>query len=314
MPTEHACTPLILEIKGNSLDDGPGIRTVVFFKGCPLSCAWCHNPESKLPVQELSYDPKLCIGCDTCIHYCPEKAISWQNPDFIDRDTCTLCRQCADECPSGALSVVGRRLTVAQLVDAIVPDLPFFRTSGGGVTLSGGEPAMYMRFSGALADALKRRGIHVLFETCGYFRLEGFMELLYPHVDTIYYDIKFYDTDLHTQYCGAGNRLILENFRYLHDRTGKDGKTLLPRVPLVPGVTATDANLAAIAGFLKEEELTRVQLMPYNPLWPEKERKIGRPTFFAEETGNASFMSKNDMDHCEKIFSTMNITPLREAP
>lgn len=314
MPAEHSKSPLILEIKGNSLDDGPGIRTVVFFKGCPLSCTWCHNPESRLPVQELSYDPKLCISCDTCVDACPEKAISRKNPYFIERQACTLCWQCVEECPSGALSVVGRRMTVEEVVDAIVPDLPFFKTSGGGVTLSGGEPAMYMRFTGELAVQLQRRGIHVLLETCGYFRLEGFMELLYPHLDTIYYDIKLYDAHLHAQYCGVDNRVILENFRYLHDRTMKDSITLLPRIPLVPGITATDTNLGAIAEFLKEEDVTRVQLLPFNPLWPEKELKVGRPTDFGAETQQASFMPAEEIERCEEIFSSMNITPVREAP
>ena len=314
MNAEHSNWPLILEIKGNSLDDGPGIRTVVFFKGCPLSCAWCHNPESRLPVQELSYDPKLCIGCDTCIDTCPEKAISRKNPYFVDRQACTLCRQCVQECPSGALSVVGRRMSAEEVVDAILPDQPFFATSGGGVTLSGGEPAMYMGFTGELAGQLHNHGIHVLLETCGYFRLDGFMELLYPHLDTIYYDIKLYHARLHAQYCGVDNRVILENFRYLHHRTGRDGIILLPRVPLVPGITATEENLRAIAQFLKEEDVPRVQLLPFNPLWPEKELKVGRPSDFGEETQHASFMPPEEIERCEEIFSSMNITPVREAP
>lgn len=310
----HPNSPLILEIKGNALDDGPGIRTVVFFKGCPLSCAWCQNPEGRLPVQELSYEPKLCIECDTCVNTCPEKAISRKNLHFVDRGACTLCQQCFEECPSGALSAVGRPMTVEQVMDAILPDQPFFNTSGGGVTLSGGEPAMHMRFTGELAEQLHRHDIPVLLETCGYFRLDSFMERVYPHLDTIYYDIKLYDSDRHAHYCGVDNRMILENFRCLHDRTGKDGITLLPRVPLVPGITATEENLRAIAGFLKEANAPRVQLLPFNPLWPEKELKVGRPTAFGEETQRASFMAAEEIQRCEEIFSSMNITPVREAP
>ena len=305
--------PLILEIKGNALDDGPGIRTVVFFKGCPLSCVWCHNPEGMLPVQELSHDPKLCIKCDTCVNTCPEQAVSRENLHFVDRRACTRCGQCVEACPSGALSVVGRPMTVEQVVDAILPDRPFFNTSGGGVTLSGGEPAMHMRFTGELAEQLHRHGIPVLLETCGYFRLDSFMERVYPHLDTIYYDIKLYDSDRHAHYCGVDNRMILENFRYLHDRTGKDAITLLPRVPLVPGITAIEENLRAIAGFLKEANAPRVQLLPFNPLWPEKELKVGRPTAFGGATQRASFMAAEEIQRCEEIFSRMNITPVKEA-
>lgn len=305
--------PLILEIKGNALDDGPGIRTVVFFKGCPLSCVWCHNPEGMLPVQELSHDPKLCIKCDTCVNTCPEQAVSRENLHFVDRRACTYCGQCAAACPSGALSLVGRPMTVEQVVDAILPDKPFFNTSGGGVTLSGGEPAMFMRFTGQLAEQLRRHGIPVLLETCGYFRLEAFMERVYPHTDTIYYDLKLYDSNRHAHYCGVDNRVILENFRYLHDRSRKDGSTLLPRVPLVPGITATEENLRAIAGFLKAQGAPRVQLLPFNPLWSEKELKVGRPTAFGEATQHASFMATEKIQRCEEIFSGMNITPVREA-
>lgn len=187
--------PLILEIKGNSLDDGPGIRTVIFFKGCPLSCTWCHNPESKSAGFEISFDARQCIGCNTCIDTCPEDALSRDDPYFIDRDKCDLCFKCVDNCPANALTRVGRWMGPDEILAAVTKDKPFFDTSGGGVTLSGGEPIMYMEFVSDLLKALKKEGIHILLETCGHFNFERFEDLIYPYVDTIYYDIKLYNAD-----------------------------------------------------------------------------------------------------------------------
>ena len=306
--------PLINEIKGNALDDGPGIRTVVFFKGCPLSCAWCHNPESRRPGYELSFDPEVCIGCGTCAQTCPEQAVFFENPLFIDRTACTYCFQCVETCPSGALSAVGRAMTAADVLDAVLPDEVFFRASGGGVTLSGGEPTFYMSFAGELAAALKARGIRVLLETCGHFRLDAFMEQLYPHLDAIYFDLKLHDPARHKHYCGVDNQIIFENFRFLQGRASADGLVLLPRVPLVPAITDTADNLGALSEFLVQQGASRVQLLPYNPLWPEKESKLGRPTRFGEKFRQAGFMPQKEVERCESIFRHCNILPVREAP
>jgi len=205
--------PLILEIKGNALDDGPGIRSVVFFKGCPLSCLWCHNPESKRMGMEIGFEAKTCVGCDTCINLCPENALSRENPFFIDRDACTLCFECVDACPSGALTRIGTYMSVEAIAEQVLRDKPFYDTSGGGVTLSGGEPTLVTGFAGELAARLKASGIHTLIETCGLFDLARFDESLYPYLDLIYFDIKLMDAALHAHYCGVANETILYNFR-----------------------------------------------------------------------------------------------------
>ncbi|MFW6113673.1 MAG: glycyl-radical enzyme activating protein, partial [Actinomycetota bacterium] len=205
--------PLILDIKGNSLDDGPGIRTVIFFKGCPLSCVWCHNPESKRTGPEISFDAGECIGCDSCIGVCERGALSRSNPVFIDRDKCDLCMRCVDECPAQALSSVGRSMMVEGIVEEVEKDLPFFKTSGGGVTLSGGEPTLFMDFASRLLRLLKSLSVHTLVETCGYFDYLDFKTSLYPYLDLIYYDLKLYDPEEHRKYCGVPNKKILENFR-----------------------------------------------------------------------------------------------------
>ncbi len=302
--TKH---PLILEIKGNSLDDGPGIRTVVFFKGCPLSCRWCHNPESKSSDAELSHDPGECIACGACIDTCPEGAISRNNRWFIDREKCTLCGECVEACPSGALSMVGKTMSVEAVVQEIEKDIPFFETSGGGVTLSGGEPALFMEFTAGLARSLKEKRIHVLLETCGLFNYDRFTELLYPYLDVIYYDIKIMDPVEHKKQCGTDNNRILENFTLLNHRYREEGVEILPRIPLIPDITDTDTNLSAIAEFLASRNVKKAGLMEYNPLWGVKCEKIGAENPLGKEKKQQQWMERGQVERCRKIFSKAGI-------
>jgi pyruvate formate lyase activating enzyme len=293
--------PLIFEIKGNSLDDGPGIRTVIFFKGCPLSCLWCHNPEGMRPGVELSFDQRECIGCGTCIETCSLQALSGKNKFYVDRQKCNLCFRCVETCPSGALERVGWEMTKAAIVDQVLKDKPFFVTSGGGVTLSGGEPTLAMDFLSGFLQDLKTNGLHCLLETCGLFDPERFKKLIYPHLDAIYFDLKFFDEDLHKQFCGVSNTNILVNFANLLTLAREDGKVLLPRIPLVPSITDTDANLRKIAAFLQSLQVTKTVLLAYNPLWPEKSAKLGY-----DSTGISQplkeWLPKEKIHHCEDIF------------
>lgn len=296
--------PLIFEIKGNSLDDGPGIRSVIFFKGCPLSCVWCHNPEGMRTGVEIAFDARECIGCDTCLRTCTANALSRSNPAFIDRTRCTLCLLCADACPSGALSRVGRELTLDAILAQVLKDKPFYDTSGGGVTFSGGEPTLHMDFLAELLQALRPHGIHCLLETCGHFHRERFMQAIYPYLDAVYMDIKILDPAAHRRYCGRDNATILENFVHIHAQAVRDGKTCLPRVPLVPGITDTPENLGAIAAFLKAQGVHQARLLPYNPLWPEKSAKLGvTPT----ETNSQHWMPAEHLDHCAAIFRDQGV-------
>jgi len=299
--------PLILEIKGNSLDDGPGIRTVIFFKGCPLSCTWCHNPESKSAAVEISFDGRQCIGCNTCIELCPEDALSRDDPYFIDRDRCDLCFKCVDNCPSNALAMVGRQTGPDEILAAVKKDKPFYDTSGGGVTLSGGEPTMYMEFVSGLLKALKKEGIHILLETCGYFNFERFKDLIYPYVDTIYYDIKLYDADEHKLYCGVPNEVILENFIRLHALSMDGGAGVLARIPLIPHITDTRTNMEAIANFLQRHHVTRADLLAYNPLWHEKSYKIGVDNPYSKNEAMTKWMPQEKIHECEEIFRAAGI-------
>jgi len=302
-------TPLILDLKGNSLDDGPGIRTVVFFKGCPLSCVWCHNPESKKAAPEISYAKSECVGCNTCNEICPENALDRKNPYFIDRVKCTLCAACAEDCPSGALSMVGTPMSIQEIISAVAKDKPFYKNSGGGVTLSGGEPTLYMDFLSDLLQCLKKDGIHTLIETCGLFEFESFEKKVLPYIDTIYYDIKIIDPETHQQFCGVKNDRILKNFSNLHtlSASAENSFELLARTPLIPDITATEENLTQIADFLKARGVHQTRLLAYNPLWHEKNEKIGTHNSFENDQTMTSWIPNEKIEIYRSIFTNEGI-------
>lgn len=302
--------PLTLEIKGNSLDDGPGIRSVVFFKGCPLSCSWCHNPESKKREVEVSFDPEACVGSHTCFDACHKSALSLENPLFIDRDACDSCFECVDQCPSGALEQVGHEMKVSEIVRTVLKDKPFFDSSNGGVTFSGGEPTLNMEFLSESAKALKEKDVHVLIETSGQFNYDKFIALVYPHVDLIYFDIKLMDKTLHRKYCGPSNTTILQNFKKLQQQYLAGGVKILPRTPLVPNITDTPENLFAIASLYKEQCVTTTQLLAYHPMWQNKNIKIGIQTLSDQNSSLHKWMSNERVKECEKIFTDMGIQVL----
>ncbi len=296
--------PLIFEIKGNSLDDGPGIRTVIFMKGCPLSCVWCHNPEGMRPGPEHSYDSKECIGCLACLNICSSQAIINEDGNLrTDRSKCSECHTCVSVCPTGALEIVGKELSIEWIVSEVMKDRPFFETSGGGVTLSGGEPSMFMDFCSSLLQEFKKLRINTLLETCGLFDMDRFLEKMLPFLDMIYFDIKLFDSSEHKKYCGVSNDKIIENFRTL---SFMKPEHILPRVPLVPGITDTDSNLNAIAGFLLSCKVSRIKLLPYNPLWPDKLMKFSAQNRHIPEMMK-QFMKPEHVRSCIELFTKQGI-------
>lgn len=266
--------PLIVDIKRHSLEDGPGIRSVVFFKGCPLRCIFCHNPEAQEPGPEILFSPQACISCRACAEVCPTKAVTLGRAERIDRKRCCRCGRCVQACPGSGLRQVGISYPVAELAELLLRDRAFYRHSQGGITLSGGECALYPDYVEALLKRLRPVGVHVVLETSGFFPYETFCRQILPFVDMIYYDLKIADAEAHMRYTGQPNRRILENFRRL---VRENRVEVLPRIPLVPGVTATPENLTAIATFLREEGIRDAALLPYNPLGMEKFQTLGRP-------------------------------------
>ncbi|MBT3487936.1 MAG: glycyl-radical enzyme activating protein [Desulfobacula sp.] len=304
---DHSALPLILEIKANSLDDGPGIRSVVFFKGCPLSCAWCHNPESKISTPEISHDQNACVGCNTCMDICQKKAISSENQFFIDRNICDLCFECVDVCPSNALEQVGIKMQILQIVDKILKYKPFFETSGGGVTLSGGEPTLNMQFLSKLLITIKAKGIHTLIETCGLFNFDRFKSLIYPYTDIIYFDLKIWKTSDHKRFCGIGNELILNNFKALQALCLNSGVTLVPRIPLIPGITDTNENITKISKFLKSLYVEKAVLIPYHSFWKEKIKKLGIENSDLETKDMPAWVEPDQINACKDIMQDAGI-------
>ncbi len=265
-------TGIVFDIQRFSIHDGPGIRTTVFFKGCPLRCAWCHNPEGISPQPRLSFVETLCIGCRACVEACQHGVHRFEGGrHLLDRDACRACGACVEACPPRALELAGREVSASDVLSVVVRDRPFCEESGGGMTLSGGEPAMQPDFAVALLRAAKEEALHCCVETCGHCRWEH-LERMAPHVDVFLYDYKETDPERHRRSTGVDNALILENLRQL-DRAGA---RIVLRCPIVPGLNDRDdhfAGIARVAGGL--ENLLWVDLLPYHRLGLGKRERFG---------------------------------------
>ena len=260
---------LITDIQRFSLNDGPGIRTTVFFKGCNMRCAWCHNPETLSTDQDLMFYPHRCIGCGKCFSACPVGAHKVENGvHVIDRTVCQKCGKCAAVCYAEALVMSGREMTVDEIMSEIRQDKAYYEASGGGVTLSGGEVLCHSDFAASLARACHAEGISVAIETNLSLPYERALPLL-REVDVLMADLKLFDGEAHQKYTGLSNKTILENLARITDIP------MIVRTPLIPNVTATAENLRAIATFLSgKENLIYYQLLNFNPLGDVKYQSL----------------------------------------
>ncbi|MDR2658095.1 MAG: glycyl-radical enzyme activating protein [Oscillospiraceae bacterium] len=267
----------IFDIQRFSIYDGPGIRTTVFLKGCPLSCIWCHNPESKSANPQIAYYPETCVGCCACVDACPNGCHQFvDGAHGYDRESCTACGVCAEACRAESLTIIGRTITVEAALAEILRDRVFYETSGGGVTLSGGEPFAQPVFTRALLEMCKREGLNTCVETCG-FAGQAVMESCAPFVDLFLFDVKDTDPARHKLNTGAPLEPILDNLRFLDDY----GKRIVLRCPIIPGINDDEAHfrrVAELANGLRHAE--RVDVEPYHPLGLSKSAATGAPVLF----------------------------------
>jgi len=268
----------IFDIQKFSINDGPGIRTTVFFKGCPLNCGWCSNPESQDSNPELFYFENLCSRCYRCVEVCPNRATTIESDGSlkIDRDLCKACGACAEVCLSDARVVSGREISTAEVVDIVKKDSLFYRNSGGGITVSGGEPTAQPKF---LIDLLRRcqdLGFHTTLDTCGYVKWEV-MEKILKYVDLVLFDLKHMDPLRHQELAGSDNEMILKNAESI----GRMKKQMIIRLPLIPGVNDSEENIRASARFMSHIDAVRVDLVPYHRLGVNKYKRLGKEYLLA---------------------------------
>jgi pyruvate formate lyase activating enzyme len=262
---------LIFNIMRFSLHDGPGIRTTLFFKGCPLACWWCHNPESQSFLPEVLYAPERCALCGDCVAACPEGALAIQDSQVrVAAGLCERCGACVEACRVEARQMAGRRIGLAEAVREVERDLIFFEESGGGVTLSGGEPLSQPQFAEALLDELKRRGIHTVLDTCGFARRDTFLRIA-GKTSLVYFDLKLLDSLKHRMYTGVPNEPILDNLKALVEA----GIPLRVRFPLIPGVNDGDEDIEQMSNYLKGLGVHRIDLLPYHKIGIDKYRRLG---------------------------------------
>ncbi len=262
----------IFDIKQFAVHDGPGIRTTVFFKGCPLSCWWCHNPEGIDESDDLFYYESKCILCGDCVEVCPEDAVKKADGKIsIDREKCSLCGDCAKICPTTALKLAGKNVSVDGVMEKTEKSTVFYDTSDGGVTLSGGEPFLQFDFMKELIERCKEKDIQVTVDTCGHVDKEKF-EAVLDDVDLFLYDLKLMDDDLHKRYTGITNEIILENLETL---LGDNEGEAIIRLPLVGGITDTEENIEEIINFLSPfSGIKEIDLLVYHDV-KEKYDKLG---------------------------------------
>lgn len=268
VPGGHA---IVFDIQRACIHDGPGLRTVVFFKGCALDCAWCQNPEGRRPTPELAYYDERCLpGCTLCLSTCPHDALRDRIVGRVDWSACVHCAACVDACPTNALVMVGRTWTAPELLREVASDRSFFAAGGGGITLSGGEPALHSHFLTEFLPLAEQAGLDVALETAGNVPWSHY-EAILPWIDRVLYDVKVGGSKRHLALTGHDDARVLDNLRRLVERRASGSKFELEvRMPVVPGMNTDDEALAELAASLRERGIHAITLLPYNHLWEAK--------------------------------------------
>ena len=286
---------MVFNVQKYSVHDGPGIRTIVFLKGCALSCRWCSNPESQHREPELAYNAGRCLGiskCGHCIMACPFGSISLCNDDLltIDRTHCSACtsKSCAEACPAQALLIYGKERTVDDVLSVVEQDMAFYARSGGGLTISGGEPLLQRDFALSLLREARVRRIKTAVETCGMVPADT-IRAAAPYLNFVLFDIKHMDSTVHAAQTGAPNTRILDNFRILVEEF--PDLPILARTPIIPGFNDNAKTISAITSFIKPYERVEYEMLPYHRLGTQKYHFLDRPVPMGEVQLNPKKMS-----------------------
>ena len=268
---DHSKKVILSNIQRFSTHDGPGIRTVAFFKGCPLRCPWCCNPETQSKSKIVMQTKIECLKCRKCIYVCPKDALREQNDVIlVDSNICDLCGKCVEICPTSNIQIIGKEYTVKELTDELLKDKVFYDRTDGGVTFSGGEPTLHTDFLIKLSKVLKTYGLHIAMETCGYFNYKTFTELL-PLLDLILFDLKIIDKNLHKRDTGKPNDIIFSNLKNIVD----SNKKVIIRFPVIPGYTDNIENINGIIDTMRDVGLKRIDIIPYHRFSESKYERLG---------------------------------------
>jgi pyruvate formate lyase activating enzyme len=301
MPNAGDVTGVIFNIQRYSIHDGPGIRTTAFFKGCPLRCLWCQNPESQIKRPEIFFVSENCQGCGACAEVCLQGAIEVvEGLARTDREVCMGCGECTEACPNEARNLMGRNATAQEVFEELAADEIFYQRSGGGATLSGGEPLAQPRFAAEVLRLCKEASLHTALDTCGYAPWETVRQVL-EYVDLVLYDFKHMDPEQHERYTGVSNELILENARRIHQL----GIPMLARVPVIPGRNDAEENVVATALFIATElgDSTGVHLLPYHRLGETKHERMEQ----SDKSLAAEPPSEEQMGELREVFESFGL-------
>jgi len=272
-----------------------------------LNCSWCHNPESISFKPELQWLKANCIACKICIDTCPNNALSdSENGIVIDRDICKACGECVEECPSGALEMLGQEVGVDELVEEVLKDRSFYEKSNGGITISGGEPALQADFVAEFSEKLKHEGIHTALDTCGFSSKESYEKIL-PYIDLVLFDIKEINSQKHKEFTGKSNERIFENLLYISEFIKNSNKELWIRTPIIPEATATDENITGIGNFIAENNihLAKWELCAFNNLCNDKYERLGKKWDFKK----FGLIESETLEHFTKLAKNSGVNP-----